>query len=162
MPCFQIKNELYRCAELIQAINPSDYSQSLPSLSGASIGAHMRHIIELFQCLKVGYANGIINYDQRERNDLIQSVRDIGLNAFKEVIVEMELEDKPLKLIIHTSGQSRSLETTYFRELWFNFDHCIHHEALIRIGLKELGKEDLVAKEFGVSPSTIAYQNQYH
>ena len=73
----------------------------------------------------------------------------------------MGMEDKPMKLMISTNGRSQALDTTYFRELWFNFDHCIHHEALIRIGLKELGKEDLVATEFGVSPSTIAYQNQF-
>ncbi|MEM6807476.1 MAG: DinB family protein [Bacteroidota bacterium] len=161
MPCAQIKNELFRCAELIQAIDSADYSKSLPALSGASIGAHMRHIIELFQCLNNGYVQGVVNYDNRERNDLIQTVREIGLDAFKNVILELEMDDKPMKLVIVTNGRIQELDTTYFRELWFNFDHCIHHEALIRIGLKELGKEDLVATEFGVSPSTIAYQNQF-
>jgi len=37
-------------------------------------------------------------------------------------------------------------------------DHAIHHQALIKIGLKELQIADLVGDDFGVAYSTLRYR----
>jgi hypothetical protein len=49
------------------------------------------------------------------------------------------------------------VSTNYYREVIYNLEHTIHHMALIRVGINELGNIDL-PKDFGVAPSTIKYK----
>ena len=44
------------------------------------------------------------------------------------------------------------------RELLYCLDHAIHHQAFIKIGLKELQIADLVEDDFGVAYSTLRYR----
>ncbi len=44
-------------------IQPLEYQQKLPLLSESTIGMHVRHIIEFYQCLIKGQLQGQINYD---------------------------------------------------------------------------------------------------
>ena len=48
--------------------------------------------------------------------------------------------------------------TSVDRELLYCLDHAIHHQALIKIGLKELQIADLVGDDFGVAYSTLRYR----
>jgi uncharacterized damage-inducible protein DinB len=158
----QIKSELSRLSQLIGGLSTEEYTMPIPALSEGSIGAHCRHIIEMFGCLLNDYQTGTVNYDARERNEMIQTVPQVALTVVDGIIDGLNKEDKFLKLhtIIHDSAGP--FDTSYFRELWFNFDHCIHHEALIRVGLKHLKKEALVDQTFGVSPSTVAHKEHVY
>ena len=44
------------------------------------------------------------------------------------------------------------------REVWHVALHSIHHFALARVILNELGVGGSVGKEFGVAPSTLAFR----
>ena len=68
----QIKEELSRLAQLINSLSAEEYTTPISALSGGSIGAHCRHIIELFGCLINDYESGVVNYDARERDERIQ------------------------------------------------------------------------------------------
>ena len=51
------------------------------------------------------------------------------------------------------------IETNYYRELMYNIEHCIHHQAIIKIALLNFGKTE-IAENLGVAKSTIEYKKQ--
>jgi hypothetical protein len=136
------------------------YDKPVVSLSGATIGQHTRHIIELFQCLLDGYESGTVNYDRRKRDRLLEtnSYRAIKtLELIKEKLGQKINRD--LKLEVELNGELIKLPSNYYREVYYNLEHCIHHEALIKVALIEM-KISEVTENFGVAPSTIQYRNQ--
>ena len=57
-----------------------------------------------------------------------------------------------------SSQKNKAFYTSFDRELLYCLDHAIHHQALIKIGLKELQIADLVGDDFGVAYSTLRYR----
>ena len=53
------------------------------------------------------------------------------------------------------------INSSFERELLYCLDHAIHHQALIKIGLKELDLDHLIAREFGVAYSTLRHRQNY-
>ena len=68
-----INNSLNELIDLLNQLSQTEYSNSCVQLSNATVGEHIRHIIEMFQCLENQYDIGIVNYDKRERNTRIQT-----------------------------------------------------------------------------------------
>ncbi|MCL9804403.1 DinB family protein [Flavobacterium amniphilum] len=154
-----VKKTLGELKHLLIQLSDEDYAKSIPNLSGASVGQHTRHIIELFQCLSGSYEEGMLNYDSRERNRLIESSVNHALKALDVIIAEYEKENKSLVIHQHVDGNLMTIETNYYRELLYNLEHCIHHQALIKVALFEIGNVS-VTENFGVAPSTIEYKKQ--
>lgn len=46
------------------------------------------------------------------------------------------------------------------RELAYCLEHSIHHQALIKVGLKEQNIENLIDENFGVAPATIRHKQK--
>ena len=53
------------------------------------------------------------------------------------------------------SDDKTSVRSTLSRELAYNLEHCIHHMALIRIGLYDLNPNWELPETFGIAPSTL-------
>jgi hypothetical protein len=53
---------------------------------------------------------------------------------------------------------SLEIPTNFYRELLYNIEHCIHHQALIKVAFNEMKMSHLLNKNFGVAPSTIQYR----
>jgi hypothetical protein len=51
------------------------------------------------------------------------------------------------------------IESNYFRELLYNLEHCIHHQALIKVAVLQ-SETIFVNENFGVARSTIEYRKQ--
>jgi hypothetical protein len=51
------------------------------------------------------------------------------------------------------------VQTNYFRELLYNLEHSIHHQALIKVAVLK-NKNIQLCSEFGVAKSTIEYRTQ--
>ena len=163
-----IKQDLYNEARLVlmqtsQVISKLDYDEyiiPLKVLSGSSIGQHTRHIIELFEQLLIGYAQDRVNYDNRKRNVLLQDNIDFAIESIAQLINNLQKEDKTLWLEGQILGKSEQLKTTYLRELLYNIEHCVHHQALIKVGLITLNicNED---SSFGVARSTLEYKKNH-
>ena len=150
---------LSQVKEILIQISNSDYSLPCTELNNASIGEHTRHIIEMFQCLLLEYKSGIINYDNRQRNKLIQTETDYAILQIEEILLEINKPNKELILQQNGVDEVVVLNTNYYRELVYNLEHCIHHQALIKIGL-QLNFYYPVDKNFGVAFSTIEYRNR--
>lgn len=156
------KNNLNDLRELLEKLNQDDYISPCEFLSGASIGQHFRHILELYNCLINGLEKGSICYDDRKRDILLETCKDFAIETINEIDGNIEkMEDKQLTLIGNYSlvESNNNIQTSVFRELAYNLEHSIHHQALIKVGVKELGKIHLITETFGVAASTIRFKN---
>lgn len=146
-------------AAALDLLTYSQYTTSCITLSGSSIGQHVRHVVELFQCLLNGYESGVVDYDSRPRNQVIATRKETALECLADIRMSTSHTDKSMLLHTRFSVEDKPcvIATTYFRELLYNIEHAIHHMALIRIGITEVTEIQL-PQEFGVAPSTLKYQ----
>ncbi len=68
-----------------ESIVGREYTQPSKILFNASIGQHVRHIIELFLCLEQGYESGVVNYEKRKRDYQIETNKDFAIQLLKEI-----------------------------------------------------------------------------
>ena len=159
MLLFPIRKALNELHELLNQLTSDDYVYPCPYLSNASIGAHTRHIIEMFQCLHVQYSDGIINYDSRKRDRSIETDLNQAKVAIENCLSELEKPNKSLRLVQMIEGYEITTESNYNRELLYNLEHCIHHQALIKVAVLQLESVQ-ISESFGVAPSTLEYRKQ--
>ncbi|MDE3234468.1 MAG: DinB family protein [Bacteroidota bacterium] len=150
---------LEQLKDLLLLVNESTYIKQVDLLSEATIGQHTRHIIELYQCLLQGYESGIICYDKRGRNKLVENHRGTAIQQIDQIAQSIEQPNKTLVIEYELNGNSIQIESNYFREVMYNLEHTIHHQALIKIGVQLLS-DILLPHSFGVAPSTLQYRGQ--
>ena len=128
-------------------------------MSNATIGGHTRHIIELFQCLINGYESGIVNYDNRKRDTALENDAAFAIKAIENIQHKLLVPDKPLHVEVAIDNTVHRILSNYNREVLYNLEHCIHHQALIKVALIEM-KVNFVTEQFGVAASTLQYREQ--
>ncbi len=156
------KNTLTPLTDLLKQISQTDYSRELNVLSGNTIGKHVRHILEFFQCLLNGYESQVVNYDQRKRNPILEHDLYASLEAIAEINLKLDQKkDQAMHLLTSTSQDEDTIQlgTTYFRELSYNIEHTVHHLAIIRIAVEQEIKSVVMQKDFGYAASTVRYRN---
>ena len=149
-------NEL---VSLLNQISNDDFTTPCKGLSNSTIGEHTRHIIEMFQCLENQFETGVVNYDKRNRDYRIQTDTIFALQCIEEVKNQLEKDNKNLVLQQIVDGEELNIESNYFRELLYNLEHCIHHQALIKVAVLQLDHLQ-IDEDFGVARSTIEYRKQ--
>ena len=154
-----IKNNLSENIELLRQLTNDEFTQKNPELSNATIGEHMRHIIELFGCLLENYDYGLINYDDRKRDVLLQTDKNEAIAIIEKYLLELDKPNKELSLTYNCFSTIELLQTNYYRELIYNLEHSIHHQALIKVALHSL-PHIKIPSSFGVAPSTLEYRKQ--
>lgn len=159
MLILSINNSLNELIDLLNQLSEKEYSKSCFELSGATIGEHTRHIVEMFQCLNRNYDSGFVNYDNRERNNLIQTNIDFAIEMILDIKNNMAKENKNLELQQVIDGDIIKIQSNYNRELLYNLEHCIHHQALIKVAVLKC-ENIAIDKNFGVARSTIEYRKQ--
>jgi len=154
-----LHTSLRELVDLLRQLSDADYAAPCPELSHSSIGEHTRHIIELFQCLQQQYESGILNYDVRERNQHIQTNTDFAITTIHQIQLNLEQPNKELQLNQNIAGELVQIQTNYYRELVYNLEHCVHHQALIKVALLQHHQVQ-IAENFGVASATIEYRKQ--
>ena len=101
---------------------------------------------------------GIVNYDLRERNKTIQTNTEFAIICIQEIQKNLDKPNKEMELHQIIEGEKISITSNYYRELLYNLEHCIHHQALLKVALLPL-KKIKIESDFGVARSTIAYRN---
>jgi len=154
-----VKASLHALKNLLSQLSAEDYSKPCQHLSNASIGEHTRHIIEMFQCLESSYESGMVNYDDRKRDIKIQTEIDFAFEKITEIENSIRSVNKKMSINYAVNGETDQIESNYFRELLYNLEHCVHHQALIKVAVLQC-KNVIVDDDFGVAQSTIEYRNQ--
>ncbi len=157
-----VKNIFVQLSGTLEQLSQQQYAHSCKNLLNHSVGQHVRHIIELFQCLESGYGSGTVNYEKRRRDRLIETDPALASRLMTSICSSLDKPDKPLILEAaydENSDQPLLIDTNYYREVAYNLEHIIHHMALIRIGISEISHIE-VPETFGLAPSTIKHKNQ--
>lgn len=157
-----VNNVFVQLSETIRQLTPTQYAQQCSNLGNNTVGQHVRHVIELFQCLEAGYPDNTVNYEKRKRDVLIETDKELALRLLQNIYSNLDKPDKELTLQACYDEHSKdpiSIPTNYFREVAYNLEHTIHHMALIRVGIKEISDISL-PEEFGVASSTVKHRKQ--
>jgi len=157
-----IQHVFVQLSETLDQLSNEEYVRPSTTLLNATIGQHVRHIIELFQCLEKGYKDGFVNYEKRERDFKIETDKGLASVLLKEVYKNIEKPNKEIILEAEDYCDAIkiiSIPSNYYRELVYNLEHTIHHMALIRVGVNEVSSVAL-PEEFGVAYSTLKYRKE--
>jgi len=144
--------------ELLLKLSDKQYQHQSELLSGASIGQHLRHVVEFYDCLLNGLSQEKINYEKRARSLELENNRETAINKISSIIdhlLTLELNSR-----LYLEIEDLIIDTSVERELYYNLEHSIHHQALIKVGLKEQNIGNMVNADFGVAPSTLKYRKQ--
>jgi uncharacterized damage-inducible protein DinB len=160
--CCTILNQL---SSLVNELQDNDFAKPSKALSNSTIGQHLRHTLEFFICLEQGYEKGIVNYDKRSHDKLIETDKFIALNTIQKItdFISAQKTDQPLKLEVGydaATEEAITIESNYLRELIYNIEHAVHHMAIMKIGIREVAPYVTLPTDFGVAASTIRYKKE--
>lgn len=157
MPLIQFNCQLLKQAkDVIHAVAGTELEYS------ATVGPHLRHVIEHYQLLFAGLENGVVDYECRVRGGEIESNPEATLAAIADI--ETALIQRPLPLdapiqaefAVGMIGEEQiSAQSSLGRELLFVGSHAIHHYAFIALALKQANVQ--LPDGFGVAPGTRRY-----
>lgn len=147
-------------AALLARLGTGSFTIVLAPVMTATIGAHVRHVLDHYYALLRDLPSRRIDYENRARECRLEQDRDGAAQALGRVAALL-LDRADLRVdttlqvrdgAIVGGGWSRS---TLERELGFLLSHTIHHCSLIAVACRLQGIE--VAPEFGLAPSTLRH-----
>ena len=160
-----VENLFNQLHYILNEVTDEQYTAPSVSLSGSTIGQHIRHSVEFFTCMLAGEQSGVVNYDKRDRDKRIEEDRHTAaavLGNCENMLSELNGQ-QPITLELsysHTSNDPIRVASNFERELVYNIEHAIHHMALIKIGIKEVAPQLQLPEGFGVANSTIRHKKQ--
>ena len=84
------------CADL----SDEQFALKLKVLNGSSIGAHVRHIIEFYNCLLEFDFRRTVNYDNRKRDKSLENSTDKSIRSIEKILYSLDgVEDFDLEVI---------------------------------------------------------------
>ncbi len=150
-----------RCERVIDAITPEMYAGALPGRY--PVGSHLRHALEHFQCFLAGLNDGIVDYDSRARDEMLERSIDCFRERLRDVrtglaAVSASSVTTPLRVrqSVSLDAEPDVVESTVGRELAFLSGHTIHHLAIVVHLCREHDVE--LPEEISLAFSTAAHQ----
>jgi len=158
-----IEKNLQRGIQLLQYITDEDYSNRSIAPYYSSIGSHMRHILDVFDCVFEGLPVNEINLINRKRNLESENFTKNGLQYFNEILLKLDtLKGQDFNKIVKvTDDLGLGLVTANYTLagiLIQAHSHAIHHFASVGYVISQLGIE-LPDEDFGFNPSTPKLKN---
>ena len=151
--------QLLSVQSILSQIKDEDYNSTLTTLKGASIGKHIRHIVEFYECLLFNNFDNVVNYDIRKRNLLLEENIKYAENFIIEIIdALLKIEsNKRVLLVSKYQDQNITMESSIYREITYNIEHTVHHLAIISIAIPIHFEYINLSANFGYADSTIQY-----
>ena len=151
--------QLLSVQSILHQITDEDYILQLKTLKEASIGKHVRHIIEFYECLLFNSIDDVVNYDNRKRNNLLEENVKYTRDYIAEIIdtIEKIETNKRIILVSNYENQTVSMETSLYREITYNIEHTVHHLAIISIAIPIHFSYISLSENFGYADSTIQF-----
>lgn len=153
---------LDQIAWVAQELKADEFSEPLPVLMDNSIGKHVRHILDLMDCLCLSIESGEIDYDARKRDELIENSPIETLLKINELKTKLNFLNPAsiIRLKQKISALEIELDSRTEREILYNIEHSVHHLAIIRIGITHHFPEIIFPDNFGIAYSTVQYREK--
>lgn len=153
-----ITHNLQRGIKLLNSIDDKQYGDNSVAPYFSSIGIHMRHILDVFDCIFEGLETKKVDLAARKRNELAELKVSVGLAYFEEVIKKIKkLESENLDVVVEVRDDLGlgvvTANYTLASALIQAHSHAIHHFASIGYVISQLGI-DLPDADFGYNPTT--------
>ena len=153
-----ITHNLQRGVKLLNAIDDNQYNDSSVAPYYSSIGIHMRHILDVFDCIFDGLEAKKVDLSARKRNELAEKKVSFGLVYFDEVITKLDaLKSENLDVVVEVKDDLGlgvvTANYTLASALIQAHSHAIHHFASIGYVISQLGI-NLPDADFGYNPTT--------
>lgn len=153
-----IEKNLLRGVQLLQCISDEEYSNTSIAPYYSSIGGHIRHILDVFDCVFEGLPTNEINLIKRKRNELAENYTSHGINYISATIEKLRnLNQEDFnKIVIVTDDLGLgvvSANYTLVGILIQAHSHAIHHFASVGYVINQLGIQ-LPDEDFGFNPTT--------
>ena len=155
-----LQHYMNQVAAAVCKMSDKEYTGLIEPLGNATIGQHVRHIIELFEELQNGYESGMVCYDNRKRDYAIETDKLLAIERLQQICVTAAKADKALVLKCSYStedGVDLCVNSNYNRELIYNIEHAVHHMALLRVGIQHISTIQL-PRDFGIAVSTLRHK----
>jgi len=156
---------LLQLKELSEQLSDDQYSRPLPVLMNNSMGKHYRHVIEFIDLLTSSGESGVVEYDKRKHDVVLETSRTRMAEKISELQERLNkiTSDRQMLLRLsydHDTDEQIEINTCLERELVYNIEHAIHHMAIIRIALIQEFPDIQVGSNFGIAYSTIKFQKK--
>ena len=153
-----IEDNLKKGIELLNSISEQQYKNTTVAPYKASIGAHMRHVMDVFDCVFLGLDCGEIDLISRNRSMEVEQDILLGKEYAKTILFKMNTlssHDMNRFVFVTDTLGSGKIRTQYTLAgiLMQAHSHAIHHYAIIGYILHQLGIE-LPDAVFGLNPTT--------
>lgn len=153
-----IEKNLNRGIKLLDAITDEQYSDTTSPPYHSSIGAHMRHILDVFSCIFNGLETKEVDFSKRERNAMAEQHTEVGIAYFNQVIEQLHgLDPADFGMVINVTDDlglgKVTMKYTLESALCQAHSHAIHHFSSIGFLVNQLGLE-LPDNDFGYNPTT--------
>ena len=153
-----IEENLNRGIQLLINISDEEYGNATIAPYYSSIGGHMRHILDVFDCVFEGLPTKEINLINRKRNLLSETYTKNGIEYFKKTLGNLrKLEAEDFNKIVKVTDDLGlgviTANYTLAAILVQAHSHAIHHFASVGYIISQLGI-NLPDEDFGFNPTT--------
>ena len=153
-----IEKNLERGIQLLEYISDEEYSNTSIAPYYSSIGGHMRHILDVFDCIFNGLVESDINLIERERNQSVENYTKSGIDYFGKTINQLnKIKSEDLNKILKVTDDLGlgvvTANYTLASVLIQAHSHAIHHFASVGYIISQLGIQ-LPDEDFGFNPTT--------
>ena len=149
---------LERGVKLLKTISDEQYSNATIAPYYSSIGSHIRHILDVFDCVFEGLSVSKVDLSARKRNEIIELKTAEGLLYFDKIITQLnEFKSSDFEHVIAVVDDLGLgvIEQNYTLGglLIQAHSHAIHHFASLGYIISQLGIE-IPDTDFGLNPTT--------
>ena len=94
------KKQLFELKSILNQVKDSDYSKTLFVLENGTLGRHVRHILEFYECLFISNSGDTICYDDRRRNLLLEENVRFATDYIDEIIDSHLINGKVVERLV--------------------------------------------------------------
>lgn len=149
---------LYKSKNLLIELNATSYCCKDIAPYYSSVGSHIRHVLDFYNCIFRGLEHKHVNLTSRERNQKIENDCDCAIGEVEAVASRLKaLSSEDLNLLLTVEDDlgngNVSLQYTLGALLAQANSHTIHHYAIIAYILDRL-EVNIEDENFGYNPTT--------
>ncbi|MFT5890556.1 MAG: putative damage-inducible protein DinB [Dokdonia sp.] len=153
-----INKNLNNAISLIDAIDDTIYTNVTVGPYYSSIGSHIRHALDFFDCIINGLQENDIDLTARKRDEIISTNPEAAKNHIREIQQQLaSYVDVNTDYLLHVTDNLGDGKVTIMYTLESILaqanTHATHHYAIISYMLQTL-RVEVVIPGFGYNPST--------